>query len=589
MKKFWKVVLASFVGCILALGILFLISFGMIGSLASFASKPAASVPSNAILHISFDTPVSAQGGEKMDMNLLSLNASFGNSMSLYSLVKAIDVAATDPQVRFIYMTPETPALSVAQAEEVRAALARFRASGKAVVSYSTQLNNLNYYLASVADKVMLNTYGDVMLTGLSSNVVFFKDLADKLGVEMQLIRHGKYKAAGEQFTKNDLTPENREQMMAMLNALWGSMVKEIADSRDFTGEQFNEMIDKLVLTGPAEALQNGVVDQLCYRDELETYLCSLAGVSDAKNLKFVTVEDYASVKVKADTRAKSKVAVVYASGEIVVDSDKDGDISGMAMAQMLSEIRKDSTIKAVVFRVDSPGGSAQGAEMINRELGMLKEVKPVVASYGDYAASGGYWISARADRIFTDNTTLTGSIGVFSLVPAFGKAIRQTLKVNPVVIGTNEHSGMLSGMNKFDDAETKYMEANVEKVYTDFTALVAEGRNMTVEAVDEIGQGRVWAGADALNIGLADQKGGLMDAIEYAAGLAGLDSYHMVTYPAVKTMMEKILETFSSAKSTVRAISDPVSCFEEACSTVSTEMKPRTYARMPYVFGEIR
>lgn len=584
MNNFWKTLLGSFVGCLLALFILGLIGIGILGSIISVAEKSEPVIPKTAILKIDFKQPITEQSGEKINFDITSMSASFDSNISLLKAIQAIDMASKDPGIKFIYMNPETLNMGIAQAEEFRAALKRFRESGKAIISYSTNFNNANYYIASVADKVFIDAYGDAFITGIGTNMMFFKDLLDKLGIEMQLIRHGKYKAAAEQFIKNDISAENREQNQVMLNTIWGAWSQDIAESRGFSVEDFNSWIDNLEIQNIQSLLERNMIDQACYHEEVGNYLCDLFGVEKAKDLKFVTLDQYAKVKVKPNFRAADKIAVVYATGEIVIDGTEE-QISGIKLAQQLEKVRQDSTIKAVVLRVDSPGGNAQAAEMINYQLGLLKEVKPVIASYGNYAASGGYWISARADKIFTDNTTLTGSIGVFSLVPNIGGALKKTLSINTIAITSNKHGDALSGMRKLDDAEMAFMQKNVEKVYTDFTALVSEGRSMSVEKVDEIGQGRVWAGRDALQIGLADTKGGLIDALQYASALIGKEDYQLVEFPVQKSTYEKMMESISNVPMAAEALSNPLSLIEKAYAGLKGETKVTTYARLPYIY----
>ena len=608
MKPFGKIIAGSAIGFVIAsivIGLIKLFSLLAIVGIAASAGSTAktAKATGPGILKIDFTTPVTEQATETFGVAGSTPGAmalGMNTSIPVYSMVKAIERAAEDPNIKFIYMTPEDPGttMSMATAEEVRRALVKFRESGKPIVSYSTMMTGEAYYLASVADKILFNTYGDPMIFGMSSGVIFFKDALDKLGIEMQLIRHGKYKAAGEQFTKNDLTPENREQNQAMIDALWDGWAEDIAASRDFTKEQFNSWLDNLDICNAQSLVDKGLVDQLAYQDEVDEYLCKLFGVDDTEDLNFTDIATYASTAVKDSHKAKNKIAVVYANGEIMVDTPADNAISGIKLAADLAEIRKDESIKAVVLRVNSPGGAAQGAEMINRELGLLKAEKPVIASYGDYAASGGYWISARADKIFCDKSTLTGSIGVFSMIPSFGKALRNKAGVNIVAVNSNKHSDIYSMMRPLDANETKYMEDAIEKVYTDFTSIVAEGRGMSVEAVDSLGQGRVWAGSDALEAGLVDECGGLVDAIRYAEQIAGFDEGYckIVEYPAVKTTYEKLMEGFGNAKAAVKAMTssgkiskkvkdNPVPAFEAAYSTLQEENMPRTWARMPYIF----
>ena len=600
MKTFWKIVFGSLVGFLLAKIICLILGISLIGSIAgSIGQKKVPSIPSGeSILKIGFTVPVTEQTSESFTIGASAagkVNPSFGSSISIYSLVKAIEQAAEDPQIKLIYITPDDPSfvMSFAAAEEVRAALARFRDSGKAIISYCNSMTAASYYFASVADKIMFNAYGDPMIFGMSTGVVFFKDALDRLGVDMQLIRHGKYKAAGEQFTKNDMTPENWEQNKSMVDALWNSWVADMTTTRDFSAEDFNSWVDNLELSSAQSLLDHGLVDELCYQSDVDDYFCSIFNVKKTDDLKVIDIEEYAKSKVRNGLGSKDKIAVVYADGEIVIEGGSDKVVSGVEFADILADIRQDSTVKAVVLRVNSPGGAAQGAEMINHELGLLKAVKPVIASYGDYAASGGYWISARADRIFVDNCSLTGSIGVFSLIPSFGDALRKKVGMNMVSVNSNRHSDILSMMREFDPEETAYMESLIEKVYTDFVSIVSEGRNMSVEAVDEVGQGRVWTGSDALRLGLADERGGLLDAIRYAETAAGLakDNYKIVEYPEVKTAYEKLLENVSatgvSISNAAKNAEAPVeTAFEAAYSRMKASGSFTTMARMPYVYS---
>jgi len=584
MKDFFKVLLASFVGTILAFLVFGFFTVILLIGIASFGSSDEPIIAKESILLLDFKTPITEQKGDTFSVNPITGDVDMTGSMPLYSFVKAIEAAAEDPGIKFIYMTPGTPKMGIAQMEEVRDALKRFRASGKAIVSYTNEFDNANYYLASVADKVIFNPYGDVFILGLSSNMIFFKDLLDRIGVDLQLIRHGKYKAAAEQFVQNNISAENLEQNKTMLNSIWKGWCDEIAESRDFSSEQFNFWIDNLEFQNASSALERGLVDELWYSDQVADYLCSLFGVTESKDLKFTPINKYAAARVKPELRAKEKIAVVYADGEIVMEGS-DKAVSGIKLSQTLDKIRKDSTIKAVVLRVNSPGGFVSASEMIHREISLLKEVKPVIASYGDYAASGGYWISAKADKIFTNKSTLTGSIGVFALVPNLSKTMEKHLHLRSVAITTNKHSDAMSGMRALDNAEREYVRKSVEKIYTDFATIVATGRNMSFEQVEMIAQGRVWAGSDALEIGLADMEGGLVDAIAYAAEMAGLSKYRLVEYPQVKTTLEKIMESVSKTGADINTLADPFAYIKRSYSRLKETAGAVNYARLPIVY----
>ena len=586
MKTFWKILIGSCLGCLAALTIAFLISIGLIGSLASSGSTPQ--IPSqDGILRLDLGQPVSEQTTDSFQIDLTGA-MSVGNSLALADVVKAIDTAAEDPAIKFIYMHCGTPSLTLSQAEEIRAALLRFRQSGKAIVACSDTYDNLGYYMHSVADRVIFHAYGTPQILGISSSVIFFKDLIDRLGVEVQLIRHGRYKAAGEQFTKSGMTPDNYEQNKTLIDATWKAMCNDICASRDFTEAEFNGWLDRLELVDAFDLLDKGLVDELMYEDQLEDYICSIAEVDKPEKLKMVTMEDYIA-NLKPST-GRDAIALVYANGEIMADGE-EGVISGIKTAGLLREIRRDSSIKAVVLRVNSPGGDAMAAEMINREISLLREVKPVIASYGDYAASGGYWISAGADHIFTDRMTITGSIGVFSMIPSFGKALSKKVGVNIEAVNSNRHSDMLSLMRPLDNAEQGYFLASIEKVYEDFLERVATGRNMDCKQVDELGQGRIWSGSNAVANGLADEIGGLCDAIAYAELTAGLEKgrYSIKTYPAVKTFAEKLMESFAHANAAIEAKEtvkyDPMKMFEQAYGFLRESYQPVTLARIPYLY----
>lgn len=586
MKTFWKIFFGALLGCIAAFVILTFLGIGMLGSLASSLSseEKETAITKNSILKIDFETPVTEQSTETFNFNM-GLTGTSGNvssSISLLKAVQAIDKAAEDPFIQFIYMTPDQVNMSLSSAEELRAALSRFRAKGKAIVSNLQYLDNMSYYMASVADKVIANPYADVIISGLSSPMMFYKDLIDRLGLEVQLIRHGKFKSAGEPFVRSDISPENRRQTEEMLTSIWDALADSICSSRDFSKEQLDGWIDNLALADVETAQEKGLVDELWYRDEVVEYLCSLAGVEKEKDLKFVTLPEYASRVVKPDYRTREKIAVIYANGEIVMgDAGSEGYI-GDSFAREIEKARRDSSVKAVVFRVNSPGGSVQASAIIQREIELLRAVKPVIASYGDYAASGGYWISCACDKIFTDRTTLTGSIGVFGLIPSYSGALRKNVHINMVEVSTHRHGSLISGFFPLDEGEVAYMQNSIEDIYTNFTRLVAGSRNMSVEAVDEIAQGRVWAGGDAVGIGLVDEVGSLSDAVNYAAAAVSLDKYQIVEYPAEKTMYQRLMEKFQ--KSGAKACETPVDAVRRAEQWLMGISGPTIEARMPYM-----
>jgi protease-4 len=584
MKPFWKVVFGGCLGTIIAFLLVNLIFFGVIGSLVSSLGKEEQpSVPRNAILKIDLRQSIQEQGKESFSFNPLAGSASMSSGLSLLDAIRALDAAAEDPQVKFVYLKADDMNMDIAVAEEFRAALARFRECGKPVVSYSQGLSAGNYFMASVADKVILNAYGDVMINGMSSQMMYYKDLIDQLGIDIQLIRHGKYKSAGEPYIKSEPSQENKEQYETMLGTIWGMMADAIASSRDFTAEQFNEWIDNLSISNAEAAKEKGLVDELWYDDQVRDYFCTLCDVKKAKDLKYVSLKDYAAARVKSNLRAKEKIAVIYADGEIVMDDHGNGNI-GNNFAKEIAKARQDSSVKAVVFRVNSPGGSVQASAAIEREIALLKECKPVVASYGGYAASGGYWISCGADKIFSDKSTLTGSIGVFGLIPSFGKALRKNVHLNVYEVSTHKHGALATGMSPLDPEEEAMMQKQIDATYEDFVSRVAAGRGLTTEAVDEIAQGRVWAGGDAIKIGLVDELGGLTDAIRYAASMASLENYRLVTYPAVVPMYNQLLSSMNETGTEQDIRTDAVGVAERTAGWLLGLDGPEIAARMPEI-----
>lgn len=494
------------------------------------------------ILKIDMQDVVAERGGNSFQISLSGINT--GSSVSLLSLERALEKAAEDDKIAMIYLNTDHFSAGLAPMEEIREYLKRFSAEGKPVVAYGAGFSNASYYIASVADRVFLYPKGSGTLNGLGSTQFFLKDALDTLGIEVQLIRHGKYKSAGEMYIRNDISPENREQYETMLNSIWGCMVEEMAASRGIEAATLKGWIDNLEISTANTWLEKGLIDGLKYRDEMEEYLCHLFGTNNPEKVKTVSIKDYINDLKKGPS--SKKIAVIYADGEI---TRTGSEVAGEKLSHQIAKVRQDSTVKAVVFRVNSPGGEVVGADMIRREIEVLQKYKPVIASYGSYAASGGYLISAGCEKIFLDNSTLTGSIGVFGMIPSFGKAIRKHLKVNPVSLGTNEHSTMGSGMAPLTPEEEAWYQQEIEGIYDDFVSVVADGRKVTKEYVDSIAQGRVWAGKDALRIKLADERATVLEAVKYAAERAGLENYRIQMVPEVKSMFQQIMDGDSKKK----------------------------------------
>ena len=487
------------------------------------------------ILYFDAGDNLSERSGSSFKFSLLG-GLSMSSSLSLLSVERALEKAAEDNDIAMVFFRPDMISAGMAAREELRQSLARFAAKGKPVVCYGISFDTDSYYLGSVGDRVFMHPGSSGTLVGPSSTQLYYKDLLDSLGVRIQLIRHGSYKSAGEPYVRSVMSEENRQQYQALLGSIWEPMVEEMASSRGIAADTLRTWITSLQLSTSRDWLEKGLVDGLKYRDEMEEYLCHLFGKADPDDLKKVSMSEYVESLKQSGSK---KVAVLYAEGEIVRSGS---GIAGEKFAREVAKVRADSSVKAVVFRVNSPGGEVVAADMIRREIESLRKDKPVIASYGDYAASGGYWISAGTDRIFVDNATLTGSIGVFGQVVSYGEALSKKLHIHPFTVGTHEHSDMGSGMRPLDEQELTRYQADIDGIYDEFVRVVSDGRGMDRDAVDAIAQGRVWSGGDALKIGLADEKGILLDAVKYAARQAGLEKYGIVTYPERNDLLGEIL-----------------------------------------------
>ena len=584
MKDFVKMTLAAILGCIIVGAILMFMTFGIIGSLASLGNTQPV-MPREGILTVDMSRITLTEQAVPTDIRTM-IEGETRVSTGIWTAIRAIQEAALDPAIRFIYLKPDGVTGEMGCIEELRTSLERFRSSGKAIISFIETPSNASYYLASVSDKIFMSGYdgGMNMITGFSSSQMFLKDILDRLGVNVQLIRHGKYKSAGEMFIRNGISPENREQNQVMVNSLWKGWADRMAGSRGLSFDEFNALVDNLSLNSPEDFLEHGLVDELMTKEELRERLCGLYGAENIEDIRQVTLPDYAAARVLPNYKAKEKIAIIYANGNIV-DGEAKEQVAGDRFAAMISAVRRDSSVRAVVLRVNSPGGSVLASSKIRNEIDLTREVKPVIASYGSYAASGGYWISSSCDRIFSDASTLTGSIGVFSMIPDFSKTAEK-IGIGTTTISSNRHGDMYSGMRALDNAEIAYMQESVEDIYDTFTAIVAEGRGLDREYVDEIAQGRVWAGTDALDKGLVDQIGGIEDAVNCAISMTGsantdIGSWLIEEYPKPMTTMDMLMEMLGQTASVFAGT--PLEAVETAFRDWDESMTGQVYARMPY------
>ena len=579
--KFLRNLLAAILGSFIALGLLFLLAVGMIGAL--MPAEETVSVSPSSVLKIDLGSTIGEQTvSDPFDVSPIVPFTSSTSSVGILDAVQAIEYAATDPAIKFIYLTNCGSSSGISYMEELRGALDRFRASDKPVIAYGENFSFGGYYLASVADKIYADEFASNNILGIATTIIFLKDILDRFGVEMQLIRHGKYKSAGEQFIASDISEANREQNQAMVDALWKAAAGSICESREISLTDLDRMVNKLELNTAQDMVDAGLVDELCTVNGMEENLCTLAGAEKFKDVKMITLDKYIKARIKPDYKAKDKVAIIYADGQINPDGSTEG-ITADKFQPIIRDIRADSSVKAVVLRVNSPGGSVQPAEIIRTELELLQQEKPLIVSYGTMAASGGYWISAGADKIYSNNTTLTGSIGVFSMLPSLEKTFKDIAHVNPVTVRSHRHADMGSMTRSLDREETAAFQEQVEMIYDHFINIVAEGRGLTPERVDEIAQGRVWCGNEALDIDLVNEIGGLKDAVDYAAVAAGLDSYRIEAWPKAQSSLDKLMDSFSSASAAVETLTEPEKIMESLFESVKAEKG--IYARVPYIY----
>ena len=587
MKDFLKMTLAVLAGLFIA-GILgFMLFFGFIGTLASLGSSTPA-MPRSGVLFMDMSRISIAEQTQETDP-MAMIQGQDISIIGLWDAVKAIEKAASDPAVQCIYLKADgLSAGGIAPVEELRQALGDFRLSGKPVVAYTENPGTGSYYLASVADKIYMGSYkgGSNMMVGVGTQMIFLKDLLDKLGVNVQLIRHGKFKSAGEMYIKSRPSEENLLQTREMVNSMWDGMAESICASREISRGELDGMIDGLRLNTPEDFLACRLVDELLTKEELKEKITVLAKESRYEDVKFISLSDYVNINAQTVSKARRKIAIIFAEGEIIDGYDKQ-EVAGDRFAGIISSVRADSTVKAVVLRVASPGGSVVASEKIRTEIDLLRKVKPVIASYGNYAASGGYWISNSCDKIFSDKSTLTGSIGVFSMIPDFSGTAEKVFHVGVTNVGSSRHSDMYSLTRPLDAEETAYMQRSVDDIYEAFLENVSAGRGMDKAEIDEIAQGRVWTGSDALKIGLVDEIGTLAVAVRYAAIAAGdteadLGTWEVAAYPKPMTTLDIILENLTGSSDALAGT--PFESVGRAFRGWDAESTGKVYARMPYI-----
>ncbi len=520
--NFIKTFLASLLAFIVANFAIFIMFIVFVAGFAALAGTSTTTVEPGSVLKIDLAESIVDQPVNDPLANFDPMAMNIEKSVSNMQVMRAIEAASQDKNIEGIYINITGPGtVSASMLEEIRNYLKRFKESEKFIIAYSENYTQGGYYLASVADSIYLNPAGQMDWRGLAAQVMFYKGLLDKLGVEPQVFRHGTFKSAIEPYILNKMSPANRTQMETYINSIWGTIVEGVAESRNMSIDSLNMYANDLSAMQPEDALDKRMIDALKYEDEVEDVMREKLALDADAEIPFVSLGEYIAAKPYAPTYSDNKIEVIYAEGQIVQGNSENGTLGSTTLADQLAEARMDEEVKAVVLRVNSPGGSALASEVMWREMELLRQQKPVIVSMGDYAASGGYYISAPADAIVANATTLTGSIGVFGMMFNAEKALQNKLGVTVDVAKSNPSADMSTMFRGVTSTEREFIMKGIEQVYTTFVNHVADGRNMTFDSVDAIGQGRVWTGNDGKRIGLVDQIGGLHEAIAIAADKA--------------------------------------------------------------------
>ena len=580
--KFLGNVLATIVG-IFVFTMLFFFGIILIGAIFG-GEENGVDVKENSVIVLNLEDIQNDYAGKYSDPWVTVFSDT--KNIGLTDVIDAIGAAKTDENIKGISILNNNSSLGMAQSKAVRDALEDFKTSGKFVIAYANTYSQKEYYLNSVANTVYLNPVGDLDFKGLSSDLLFFKDFQDKTGVKMEVIRHGKYKSAVEPFLENKMSDANREQISALLNSIWNSVVTDIAKSRNLSVQQLNIVANGLLARTPEMAKAQKLVDVVAYEDVYHNAIKKLLKVDTEDEYESVSILDYTQkyTTTSAINDAKDEIAIIYAQGEIQSGEGDVNIIGEGAMRRSISEARNNNDVKAIVLRIDSPGGNALTSDLIWREIELTKKVKPVVVSMGNYAASGGYYIACNANTIFAEKNTITGSIGVFGMLPNFS-GLSTKMGIHSEQVNTHQNSGNYNPFAPIDEKFKAVTTEGVEQIYKTFVSHVAQGRKMSFTQVDAIAQGRVWTGADAIKIGLVDKIGGLKDAINEAARLAKIKTFNTQNYPEYNKNFDDLLENFPFAKTKERWIKEEIG--EENYKMMEQIKRIQSYkgvqARMPF------
>ena len=583
MRSFLKYTLATLTGIFLSTIMLFVI---LIIIIAASASEKPVEVKANTILLMRLNDIIVDRAVDN-PFYYLPTGYQTVRELGLNDIIANIRKAKDDDNIDGIFLQLTSVNAGMGSTEEIRNAMIDFRESGKFIYAFGDVYTQKSYYLASVADSIFLNPKGNFFLTGLGSQIMFYKGALDKLGIEAQVIRHGEYKSAMEPFTNDKMSPENREQILHWMGSLWEHMLDGIAGERDLDAEKLNRLADDITVRTADDALEYGLVDRLVYKDEMINILKSVTNTAEKKDLRAITTRRYKKVPSKRNYKgiAKDKVAVIYAHGDIRLGNSGEGTIASERISRAIRKARRDSSVKAIVLRVNSGGGGVLASDIILRETELASQVKPLVASVGDVAASGAYYIIAPADTIFAHPNSITGSIGVWAVLPNLKSFMNKKLGLTVDVAKTNPMADIGSPFRPLSPDEKMIIRGMVEDTYDSFLETVSEGRDMSREQVDEIGRGRVWSGSNGFENGLIDAYGGLNHAIEAAAGMAGLEKYRVSSLPKLEDPIDQFIREFTENMKT-RSIRQELGQFYSYFESVQElEGLYGLQARLPFKF----
>lgn len=551
MRQFLKLTLASTLGFLLAAVLFFVIAAAVIAGLAS-SGKQEVSIDKNSILHLDFSAPIVDRSTEDPFANINFASFEGGNTtLSVSDYVKALEKAANDDKINGIFLDLAGMEADQTIRMRIRKALVDFKKSGKFIYAYSEGYSQADYLLASVADSIFMVPVGEMAFSGLASTPTFFKGMLEKLDIDVKLIRVGKYKSAGEPFIRENLSDDNRYQISSYLNSMYQQMLAAYSEGRNIPVDSLHAMASEFRIRNAADAVKHGLVDRLAYRDEVLELLAKETKAKSIEKIEFVGIQDYMKAKPEEEkSESKDRVAVIYAIGDIEGGEGDDQTIGSDRIAAAIRKARLDDKVKAIVLRVNSPGGSALASDVIWRETVLAKKAKPFVVSMGSLAASGGYYIAASADSIFAAPNTITGSIGVFGLIPSFDKFMKNKIGITFDRVVTGPYADALNGLRPMTADEEQIIQGMVNRIYEEFVQVVADGRKLPVDSIHAMAQGRVYTGEQALKLGLVDRMGDLDDAIACAARMAKLKNYKLRELPDQENPIEKALEGLMNARS---------------------------------------